>query len=69
MLPDLTRSPAITDAAALRAIVLEGALAPAGMGRFDDVLKADQVEAIRAFLVSQPRQPAVTPEAKPAGQN
>jgi quinohemoprotein ethanol dehydrogenase len=57
MLPDLTRSPAITDADAFRSIVLEGARAPAGMGRFDDVLTPADAEAIRAFLVSLPRQP------------
>ena len=62
LMPDLTRSPAIADAAAFRAIVLEGALAPAGMGRFDDVLSAADAEAIRAFLVSQPRQPGPSEE-------
>jgi quinohemoprotein ethanol dehydrogenase len=59
VLPDLTRSAAIADAAVLKSIVLEGALVPAGMARFDDVLKADEVEAIRAYLVAQPRQPAL----------
>jgi quinohemoprotein ethanol dehydrogenase len=59
--PDLTRSTAITDAELLRAIVLEGALVSGGMGRFDDVLKPDQVEFIRAYLVSLPRKPNPPP--------
>jgi len=54
--PDLTRSPVITDAATFRTVVLEGALVPNGMARFDDVLKPDDAEAIRAYLVSLPRQ-------------
>jgi quinohemoprotein ethanol dehydrogenase len=64
--PDLTRSPLIADAAAFRAVVLEGALVPNGMARFDDVLKPEDAEAIRAYLVSLPRQSDVTAEAKPA---
>ena len=46
----------ITDAATFRSVVLEGALVPNGMARFDDVLKPDDAEAIRAYLVSLPRQ-------------
>lgn len=52
LLPDLRRlSPekhAIFDD-----IVLEGALVPLGMGRFDDVLDADDTLAIRAFITEK----------------
>lgn len=52
MLPDLRRlSPekhAIFDE-----IVLKGALTPLGMGRFDDVLNADDTRAIRAFITEK----------------
>jgi quinohemoprotein ethanol dehydrogenase len=34
-------------------IVLEGALSAGGMGRFDDVLKPGDVEAIHDFLVQR----------------
>jgi len=34
-------------------IVLKGALAPVGMGRFDDVLTRANAEAIHAYIVSE----------------
>jgi quinohemoprotein ethanol dehydrogenase len=52
VLPDLRRIPAgIHDA--FEDIVLGGQLAPLGMGRFDDVLNANDVSAIHAYLVSE----------------
>jgi quinohemoprotein ethanol dehydrogenase len=34
-------------------IVLNGALAPMGMGRFDDVLERSDAEAIHAYIIDQ----------------
>jgi quinohemoprotein ethanol dehydrogenase len=39
--------------AAFNAIVLRGVLAPAGMGRFDDVLSPADADAIHAYLIDQ----------------
>jgi quinohemoprotein ethanol dehydrogenase len=39
--------------AAFNAIVLHGVLAPAGMGRFDDVLTPADADAIHAYLIDQ----------------
>ena len=36
-------------------IVLRGALAPLGMGRFDDVLSEADAAAVHAYLVSEAR--------------
>jgi quinohemoprotein ethanol dehydrogenase len=35
------------------AIVLGGAYAPKGMGRFDDVLSTADAEAVHAYLIDQ----------------
>ncbi|MBS0580825.1 MAG: PQQ-dependent dehydrogenase, methanol/ethanol family [Proteobacteria bacterium] len=51
-LPDLRRMAAPTHAI-FDAIVLQGAYAPRGMGRFDDVLSAQDAHDIHAFLVDQ----------------
>ena len=39
--------------AIFNAIVLQGAYGPKGMGRFDDVLKPGDAEAIHAYLIDQ----------------
>jgi quinohemoprotein ethanol dehydrogenase len=50
--PDLRKlTPAVH--AAFDAIVLHGLLAPAGMGRFDDVLTTQDAKAIHAYLIDQ----------------
>jgi quinohemoprotein ethanol dehydrogenase len=50
--PDLRNlTPQVHDA--FNAIVLRGVLAPAGMGRFDDVLSPQDADAIHAYLVDQ----------------
>lgn len=49
--PDLRRSAAIADAATFRAFVLDGAGEPMGMPNFSKDLKADEVEAIRAYVI------------------
>jgi quinohemoprotein ethanol dehydrogenase len=43
----------ISDLEIFKAIVMQGALVPRGMARFNDVLSAADVEAVRAFLVSE----------------
>jgi mono/diheme cytochrome c family protein len=51
--PDLRRSMAIADPATFRAFVLEGAAEPLGMPNFSKDLKADEVEAIRAYVIKR----------------
>jgi quinohemoprotein ethanol dehydrogenase len=51
--PDLTRAPVIDSEDAFEAVVLRGALIPAGMARFDDVLDGRDTRALRAYLVDQ----------------
>jgi quinohemoprotein ethanol dehydrogenase len=51
-LPDLRRlDPAIHGI--FNTIVLNGALAPMGMGRFDDVLSQADADAVHAYLIDQ----------------
>jgi quinohemoprotein ethanol dehydrogenase len=52
ILPDLRRMDPATHGI-FNAIVLEGAYGPKGMGRFDDVLKPADAEAIHAYLIDQ----------------
>ena len=52
MLPDLRRLGA-PQHALFNAIVLEGAMAPLGMGRFDDVLTRADVAAIHAYVIDE----------------
>lgn len=52
-IPDLRYSKAIADAAAFKAIVLDGALAGKGMVGFASMFKPEDAEALRAYLVSQ----------------
>ena len=50
--PDLRRLDAGLHAA-FKSIVLTGALAPAGMESFDDMLTEEDVEDIHAYLIDQ----------------
>jgi quinohemoprotein ethanol dehydrogenase len=51
-LPDLRRlDPAIHSI--FNTIVLNGALAPLGMGRFDDVMSQADADAVHAYLIDQ----------------
>jgi quinohemoprotein ethanol dehydrogenase len=50
-LPDLRRTTAATHAV-FKDIVLKGALQPAGMPRFDDVLSEHEVEQLQAYVLS-----------------
>ena len=54
-LPDLKRSPMITTAEDFNSVVIKGVRAHNGMVSFSRFLKPDQVEDIRAFLISQGR--------------
>src|SRR5690606_27517648 len=53
ILPDLRYSAFILDAAAFRTVVMDGALAGRGMVGFAKVLRADDAEAIRGYLLQQ----------------
>ncbi len=53
VLPDLRKSGTIADAATFKSIVYDGILAKNGMASFKPVLKPEEVEAIRAYLVSR----------------
>lgn len=61
--PDLRYSKAIADAAAFKAIVLDGALAAKGMVGFAAMYKPEDAEAIRAYIVSQSK--LLAPAGKP----
>jgi len=52
VLPDLRRMEPSTHAI-FDAIVLHGAYAPKGMGRFDDVVSTDDAAAIHAYIIDQ----------------
>lgn len=52
-LPDLKRSPMITTAANFNSVVIQGVRAHNGMVSFSKFLKPQDVEDIRAFLISQ----------------
>jgi glucose dehydrogenase len=51
--PNLMRSQIATDSGAWRSVVFDGALAPNGMAAFREYLDRDQVEAIRAYVVTE----------------
>jgi glucose dehydrogenase len=59
--PDLLRSPVAADAEAWRSVVLEGALADRGMISFKPWLKAEQIEAVRAYVVTEAGRRASAP--------
>ena len=53
VVPDLRRVPPLGDAAAWKAIVIDGALEPAGMVSFKRFLSAQDAENIRAYVAAQ----------------
>lgn len=55
ILPDLRRSPLSGHSESFAKVVLEGALEPRGMISFAGSLTAEQVESIRAFVISSAR--------------
>jgi PQQ-dependent dehydrogenase (methanol/ethanol family) len=58
LLPDLRRSPYVSQPEAFGQVVLGGALAERGMASFDEVFDADDVEAIRAYVIARANQDA-----------
>lgn len=69
VLPDLRWSSYTSNAEAWRAVVFEGVLADMGMVAFDEQLTAEEVEAIRAYVLAQAHNAAATADAAapPAG--
>ena len=55
VLPDLRRSAALSNRSLWHAILIDGALEPAGMASFGKWLTADQAEAIRAYVALKAR--------------
>jgi quinohemoprotein ethanol dehydrogenase len=51
--PDLSRSSVVASLDALKEVVLKGALQPAGMPRFSDVLSAADVGALQSYFVDE----------------
>jgi quinohemoprotein ethanol dehydrogenase len=58
VVPDLRRSPALTDATAWKAIVIDGALDSAGMISWKAFISAADAEKIRAYVASEARKAA-----------
>ncbi len=54
-LPDLQTSPAILSSEAFKAVVIDGARSAKGMVSFSKFLNADQVESVRAYILSEAR--------------
>jgi quinohemoprotein ethanol dehydrogenase len=54
--PDLRYSAALNSEAAFEAIVLEGALQPAGMASFKDRMSSEEVQSVRAYLIERANQ-------------
>ncbi|MFT5887938.1 MAG: quinohemoprotein ethanol dehydrogenase [Zhongshania sp.] len=52
LIPDLRWSPMIVADEALQAVVLDGALASRGMPAFAELLKKEDVQALRAYIIS-----------------
>ncbi len=59
--PDLLTSPYAMTAASFRAVVFEGALRPRGMANFSALLNEQEIEDIRAYLLSEAAKPAPPP--------
>jgi quinohemoprotein ethanol dehydrogenase len=53
VLPDLRKSGTIADGATFKSIVYDGVLAKSGMASFKPVLTPEEVESIRAYLISR----------------
>jgi quinohemoprotein ethanol dehydrogenase len=64
LFPDLRYSPMINTTEAFRAVVIEGVLAPKGMGSFKERFGVAEAEALRAYITQ--RAHAAMPQAAPA---
>jgi mono/diheme cytochrome c family protein len=65
-IPDLRYSPALLEAAAFRAIVIDGARKDKGMVSFASELGAREAEPLRAYLVQRARESTQPAAAQPA---
>ncbi len=67
--PDLTRTPLLHSQEGFDAVVLKGALSERGMASFADVLRSEDTQAIRAFIVARAniRKDSQSSEASPSG--
>ena len=54
-LPDLKTSPAILSPEAFKSVVIDGARTAKGMVSFSRYLNAEQVESVRAYILSEAR--------------
>jgi mono/diheme cytochrome c family protein len=57
-IPDLLTTPYAMTPASFKSVVYEGALRPRGMANFSSLLSEQDVEDIRAFLLSEAARPA-----------
>ncbi len=64
LIPDLRYSERIGNAESFRSVVLDGALQNNGMPNFSKYLKAENVEAIRAYIVHRANQAKVANQTK-----
>jgi quinohemoprotein ethanol dehydrogenase len=62
ILPDLRYSAMLGTSEAWAAVVLDGQLAPNGMGSFASEISADDADAIRAYVIAQAHAALATPE-------
>jgi quinohemoprotein ethanol dehydrogenase len=53
VLPDLRKSAVIADAAVFKQVVIEGILKERGMISFASVLKPEEAEQVRAYIISR----------------
>jgi quinohemoprotein ethanol dehydrogenase len=56
VVPDLRRVPVVADAAAWKAIVIDGTLEDAGMVSWKRFISAEDAEKIRAYVAAQARE-------------
>ncbi|WP_309087327.1 PQQ-dependent dehydrogenase, methanol/ethanol family [Phenylobacterium sp.] len=65
-LPDLKRSPITASAESWKAVVIDGANATRGMPSFARYISPQDAEAVRAYVISEAKKPAATPEVQGA---
>ena len=66
-LPDLQTSPTILSSGAFKAVVIDGARSAKGMVSFRKFLNANQVESVRAYILSESRKGQAA-MSKPTGK-
>jgi PQQ-dependent dehydrogenase (methanol/ethanol family) len=63
-LPDLKRSPITASSESWKSVVVDGANAPRGMPGFARYLTLKDAEDVRAYVISEAKKPAATPEVQ-----